>query len=490
MTALAGFILYIMAIWILVLMLMQGLSGRRDLMSIRNFALLGFVVFQLVSGGIATAQTHARDFRLTNLPNTALLYIVLVTLFLGLFFLAYNRGWIVDWLARHTPAGTARPAATSMMVLAVTFLGVGLFFRVVLIQIPVASSAFFIMGSSLLAVASGMAAWVWGGRMFNPVIAGMTAAITLAALAGVLHTDFGRRAILGVVGCFGWGAYHGYWKHLGPKAVIIRLAGVGAAALVFLAAFTASRSGADRDRSISQKINLLQKADVKEGVFLLLTGQDAGRNSMWFLENYPSQYPYITLHTAKYFLTSPIPRVIYPDKPDALGRFSVPLANADKKRASNYSIGPGIIGHIAVDNPLIALPLYAIFGGLFIGFLDRLISRYPNNPFVILPIGTTLGQIIGLARGETGMFLFQATLGIAAAWVGMFACAKLLSALGWRMETAGEEDGFEDFHDPLNWGPESGYDSDGYGYQDDSYAEIGSGRRGLDDSGVWNGQGW
>lgn len=459
MTTLLGIILYSMGIWILLLMLWQGLNGSVDFLSMRNFALLGFVVFQLISGGVATFQTHPRDFVLVNQPTTAMIYLVMVTLFLGLFFLSYNRGWVVNWLAWRVPVGSAVPKATSMLTLAFVFLGVGLMFRVVFIHIPVAASAFFIMGSSMLAVAAGMAAWVWGGRMFNPVIATATAIITLLALAGVLHTDFGRRAILGVVGCFGWGAYHGHWKHLGPKAVLIRLGGVGLAALIFLAAFTATRSGAERSISLKQKVSMLKGANVKEGVSLLLSGQDAGRNSMWFIENYPSRYPYRTLHTARYFLSQPIPRIIFPNKPDALGRLSVPQANADKHRASNYSVGPGIIGHISVDNPFIALPLYAVFGGLFIGFLDRLIRIHPDNPFVILPLGTTLGQIVGLARGETGLFLFQATLGIAAAWIGMYLSAKGMSLLGWRIETV-EDDEYDQYGDGEDqdddWRPDDG----------------------------------
>lgn len=440
MASLIAVILVFLAIFLLALMFLQGMAGTVEFLSVRNFFLLGFIVFQLVSAALGITGPPTRDFGLVGMPGTAMIYLFMVTLFLGLFFLAYNRGWIVNWLARHIPVGTAEPAAASMLTLAFVFLGVGVFFRVVLIQLPIVAPAFFMMGSGLLAVAAGMAAWVWAGRMFNPILAIAAFGITAIALAGVLHTDFGRRAILGVVGCFGWGAYHGYWKHLGPKAVVMRLGGAGLAALVLIAAFTAARDSSNRDRSLGQAVSAVRGANVKEGVRLLLSGQDAGRNSMWLIENYPSRYPYDTLHTGRYFLTLGIPREFYENKPEALGRTAVGQANADRKRASNYSIGPGIIGHIATDNPFLALPIYAIFGGLFIGLLDRLIRLHPTNPFVVLPIGTTLGQFVGLARGETGLFLFQAVLGIAAAWVLMFMCAKAMSMIGWQMQTAHDED--------------------------------------------------
>lgn len=472
MASLIAVILVFLAIFLMALMFLQGMSGAVEMLSVRNFFLLGFIVFQLVSGALGITGPPTRDFGLVGMPTTAMIYLFMVTVFLGLFFLAYNRGWIVNWLARHIPVGTAEPAAASMLTLAFVFLGVGVFFRVVLIQLPIVAPAFFMMGSGLLAVAAGMAAWVWAGRMFNPVLAIAAFGITAIALAGVLHTDFGRRAILGVVGCFGWGAYHGYWKHLGPKAVVVRLGGAGLAALVLIAAFTAARDSSNRDRSLGQTVSAVRGANVKEGVRLLLSGQDAGRNSMWLIENYPSRYPYDTLHTARYFLTLGIPREFYENKPEALGRTAVAQANADRKRASNYSIGPGILGHIASDNPFLALPIYAIFLGLFIGLLDRLIRLHPTNPFVVLPVGTTLGQFVGLARGETGLFLFQAVLGISAAWVLMFLCAKVLSMLGWQMKTAAEDDmdgmaphadGWDPYGDGDLYYDDANYD-EGYAY--------------------------
>lgn len=468
MSILIAILLISLAIWLGVLMLMQGLSGKVEFLSVRNFFLLGFIIFQLGSGAIALAGPPTRDFRLLDPASSGQTFFFMVALFLGIFFLVYRRSWVASWLSRHTPVGTAAPAAASMLTLAFVFLGVGLVFRVVLIYIPIVGPAFFITGSGLLAVAAGMAAWVWGGRMFNPAIALATAAITLVALAGVLHTDFGRRAILGVIGCFGWGAYHGYWKHLGPKPVLMRLAAAGTAAMIVVAAFTATRSGSERDRSVMQKVTLAGKADLKEGIRLLLSGQDTGRNSIWIIENYPARHHYLTLHTARYFLTMPIPRMFYADKPDALGRITVPQANADRKRASNYSIGPGIIGHIAADNPYLALPLYAVFFGLFIGYLDRLIQLHPSNPFVILPIGTTLGQIVGFARGETGLFLFHAVLGIAATWICMYACAKVMAAFGWRMQTMAEDEYWSEHDGEDEWDHDGVYPELEYaGYDDD-----------------------
>ena len=78
-----------------------------------------------------------------------------------------------------------------------------------------------------------------------------------------------------------------------------------------------------------------------------------------------------------------------------------------------YNIGPGILGHCANDNPWIALPLYAVLLALFLRLLDELLIVHPNNPFVVLPVGAAIGQLLGLARGETATFLFHACTAIA-----------------------------------------------------------------------------
>jgi len=211
------------------------------------------------------------------------------------------------------------------------------------------------------------------------------------------------------------------------------IGGVGFAGLLFVAGVTAIRSGDDRDRSGTEMLQRVAGADFKEGLYDVAGGQQAGLNSMWLIENYPQSFPYQPFGTLVYIFVNPIPRDFWPDKPEALGRTAVFQANADRKRLANYTIGPGLMGHIAADNPWLTMIPYAVLLGLFFRYLDEMVRLHPTNPFVVLPVGVALGQFIGLPRGDAGLFMFYALICISAAWIGMFAVARTMAFLGWRM---------------------------------------------------------
>jgi hypothetical protein len=48
---------------------------------------------------------------------------------------------------------------------------------------------------------------------------------------------------------------------------------------------------------------------------------------------------------------------------------------------------------------------YAAFFGLLIGFIDRITKDRVHNPYFLIAVGCGLGQIVGLPRGETFLFL-------------------------------------------------------------------------------------
>ena len=152
-----------------------------------------------------------------------------------------------------------------------------------------------------------------------------------------------------------------------------------------------------------------------DGALQLLGGQDAAANSMWVIENRPEPYPYDTLASLEYFLAHPIPRVIWDDKPLGLGTVMV-KQSMETGVGEGFSLGPGLIGHIVNDNPWIALPLYAILLGAWLRILDDLLVRFAYQPYLVLPLGIELGEIMGLPRGELGFFAFRAIAGMAFAY--------------------------------------------------------------------------
>ena len=66
-----------------------------------------------------------------------------------------------------------------------------------------------------------------------------------------------------------------------------------------------------------------------------------------------------------------------------------------------------------------------VLGGLFLRFLDEIVQLNPHSPFVVLAVASSLGQILGIARGSVGLFTFNAMLTIA----GSLLCIVLLGKL-------------------------------------------------------------
>lgn len=410
----------------------EGLRGVVDYFSLRNIFLLGFIVFQLTSGIYALTTKSTGPMTLQDLGGTALTFSWMSFLFLLILLMSYKRHKFVTSMARFVPLGQAVSGVTSLLTLAVVFLVVGILFRHVLVFIPQLGVLLGLFGTGMIAVAAGMAGWVWGPRLLNPFIGLVAGPILIAAVLAAMHHVFGRRELLGVIFCFGWGMWHSHFKHLGPKRAGMWIIIGGLVALMPLAAFTAIRVGNDKVGA-GEYAQRLQGASITAGIGRLANGQDVGACAMWLIENYPENFDYRTLATARYFLTNWIPRAWYPNKLEAIGRLMVEQARL-RGHADNWSLGPGIIGHIASDNPWIALPLYAVFFGLFLRFVDEIVRLHAGNPFVILPFGVALGNVLGIPRGETSLFLFQVCTSIFAAWFGMYLCAKVMALFGYRFD--------------------------------------------------------
>lgn len=432
-----AFILVVLSGCLLVYMFAQGMRRTVDFVSIRNFFLLGLIVFQYTSAAYTLKTGRFLDAYVANLPGTGQTYLISLVLFTVVYLFAYSKGWFVRRLAGATPVGSAVPGPSSALVLALAFLGVGIVFRLGLVHIPHLGILTAIVGASILAVAAGMAVWTYVPRLFNPVVGGVTVIVILAAIGVSIHKTFGRRDLMGVVLCCLWAAYHGYWKHMTPSKAVLRLAALGALGMVVIAAFSAVRSGGDRDRSAQDMARLMTGASVIEGTKDVLSGQLAGQNSMWTVENYPERYAYEPFDSLLIFLTMPVPRQYWPGKPEGFGATMVQQTGAYENKADTFTLGPGLIGHIWHDNPWLTLVPYAVLLGLFCRYLDELVRVHARNPFVVLPVGVALGQIVGLARGELGLFMFQAVSGMVVAYFSMFFIARAMALFGWRMQ--GEE---------------------------------------------------
>lgn len=450
MTTLVIMYLLFVAAVIVAIVLRDAFSGAEELISLRNFFLLGMLIFQVTSGAYLLWADYWGTFMPADLPSAAAAYSFKLSIFLVLFFAAGKviTGPIDRFYAkRQRPPMTLAPYNT--MLIAIAAIPAGLLCQFVFNYIPIIGPGMGYLAFGMYAVGAGLATWAVAPRIYNPAYLLTASAVILAGLALTFYENFGRRDLLGIVVAIIWAAYYCRWRSMPVKKLLVRLVLLGAAGTALLFAVTSARSPEFRGRGIIENVMALREAKLSDGFDDVLSGQAAPIASMWLIESRPKIKDYDTLHSARMALLMPIPRRIWHDKPTALALTMPQQEVYIAKRPDNYNIGPGIIGHIENDNPWIALWLYPIVIAVFIRVCDRTAAWFADNPFIVLPVGAAVGQFIGMPRGELGSFFFIGIINIVGAFVIMQVLSVTLRVLGFIKEAPQQEDA---------------YDADGYQY--------------------------
>jgi hypothetical protein len=202
----------------------------------------------------------------------------------------------------------------------------------------------------------------------------------------------------------GWVAYY-YWlrRESRIKTVVI-LGSLAAFALVFVFIYNTIRHQYTiRESTLADRINQLQGADrseaLREDNILRTFVQDTAHNSGWLVDHFPSNNELKPFHGLAYLLVNPIPRALWQDKPVAIG-----ILMQEQTRAAG-NLGPGVIGHGWAELMWFGVIYYGLFFGAFTVIVDRLIVWRLHNPYFCIAVGSSLGNVLGLPRGETALFL-------------------------------------------------------------------------------------
>ena len=83
MTTILGFILFGIAIWLVWLMFHQHNKGEVELFSVRNVAILGFIIFQCTSTALTLFSGDYWNYVVNEPAKTGFMYVCFVLLFLG-----------------------------------------------------------------------------------------------------------------------------------------------------------------------------------------------------------------------------------------------------------------------------------------------------------------------------------------------------------------------------------------------------------------------
>lgn len=401
--ALAGYF-YTLALIALAWVVRQYLRSTYDLLTMRNVALLGFIVFQLVSAARLVRHPISGDFRLYRPTETAIVFAAWSTVFLFVFMLSYRWRWPALKLVRRAKQVRVVPDDRTLW----TFIVVCLVFGAAFMRLPIPLLGLVTtkVGLALVAMSAGLVGWIWATRP-RDVRTLVGAAIVLGA--GLLLAtlgEFGRRPLIAVSACFIFGAYYSQWRYLRPQTVLKRVAVMAVPAIVVVGMFTAARGGLRESHHTGPvaQLKAVATASPIEGIQMLADGQGTASKSMWIMERFPERYAYRPFSTLLYSAYFPVPRAWWASKPDTLSMDLPHLAKMKKVNRDSLTLGPGAIGHAAADGGIPVLILYAVIAGLAIRYIDELILASVEQPLTLLPLVAVSGQILGLARGEAGVF--------------------------------------------------------------------------------------
>ncbi len=426
MTTMLAMTLVLMAIAVVAIMFRDHRRGDCELLSCRNMALVGLILFQLSSCAYSLYTGDHSNFYISNPVRTGFQFVAMIAIFIVLSLWSYRRGWLVTTLARKLPTTYAMPSDTALLFNAafLTVLAVVLRFGVAIPLIAIVSG---MVGIGLSAVAGGLVGWVWGRRLLNPAVIFYSLAIIVANVAIVMSVSFGRRSLVAVGGAIVWGMYYSAWRHLRTSSILARMALVSLAPILFIALFTSVRSSGEHQRSTGEHLRkIVQGGNIVRGVVSLVSGQYAGSISLFLIENYPENHEYRHMESVYYFVVLPVPRRWWPSKPIPLSMEIAKEARISRVNWSRLKLGPGIIGHAAAEGGWYALIVYAILGGMFFRFFDEIIRINIDSPFVVLAVGSALGHFLGLPRGSVPNFAFLAVMTIGGAMLIMIVLGKIV----------------------------------------------------------------
>jgi len=276
-------------------------------------------------------------------------------------------------------------------------------------------------GIGIGAASCGVAAWVLISRFKNPLIVSYCFGIFALNLAGQLG-GFSRRSLLSMGIAVLWAVFHKTLYQKRTKNLIFGILILLIPTFLIVSVFSGIRQFGGM--TTSEAVGKFDLAALELGMERLVGHIDTGKASLWLIENYPENYQYRHMFTPMYTFGIIVPRTIWRDKPTTLSYLAV--EHLRLKNVGVFNIGPGIIGHAAAEGGFYAVVVYAVLAGMMARFLDDILRLNISNLFVVVPMGAMLGDVLGIARGETSYMIGAAAAGMFSVFILMMAISKFI----------------------------------------------------------------
>lgn len=397
------------------------LRGRSDLLTTWNLFLLGsanFVGFASVQAG--HNSVHKADLRNSDyVCFVAGAIIFYATIYFAYYVLRYPRRAAGRRLNRWPSPSNGVLVLMSLLCM---ILGVGTVFTP---GVQGLGQILSIAGRAAAVFAAVYVFVLWYRRPANVAYLCLWSGVTVYAAFVALVNQSGRRALLSLALSF---VICAYWLHLRYKparSTLLKLSTVGVMLFVVVAAYSSIRFRDKRAgytasytlESVKMLPSALLGLDGPVGVL----GGDTTEISLLAINRYTevaSPQPFWSLW---FIITNPVPRAIWGEgKPEALGHF-LP-GDVGQWRFGYVNWGPGIVGHGFHEGGLHMLVFYGLLFGVAMRFVDELLMRQSDNPYLLGIVGSVSGQIVAFSRGDIGLFLLMILAGfltgLGVCWLG------------------------------------------------------------------------
>jgi hypothetical protein len=412
------------------------LRGSRDVINAWNVLLLGIISFTGL-GSIDARYTEGFGWDWLNWYQPSVkevrMYIVYTTVFLVALFASYywNRP-AKRFAQRHLKNWPELSAPLVFFVIGcvVIIIASSIFFRSITFIGPLTFNLAWITAPAGCVFAFAL----WDRNRLNVGWLLLFLGVFCGSVLYAMVVSGGRRPVLSMfLGPILY-IYGTYGRHWSRTKLIASLAVAGFVILsvgVIYSKFRWYNNTAREKRSVAGVLDQIKNARQQGELFSVLLrgrlnyfGQSNAQMAM-LTQRYIDQglVTPIPLNSLAFIATYPIPRRIWPAKPEMFG-MTVPRDAA--KVDTNW--GLGVSGQGFCEGGIPVLVLYAFLIALGVRIVDEPLKLQPSNPFLVFMHATILPHIAGIPRGDMGAMVKEALQGVLAAVLLGIVCRAIFGA--------------------------------------------------------------
>jgi hypothetical protein len=120
------------------------------------------------------------------------------------------------------------------------------------------------------------------------------------------------------------------------------------------------------------------------------------------------------LNTIKFLISYPIPRAIFPGKPDALGGR---IVRDVLQLPVSTNWGLGFVAHGYQEGGYVVIVFYSFLVVVLIRVLDDAMRRQPDNRFLLATFCAGAPHVLGLIRGDISTMTVEILEAFAFVWI-------------------------------------------------------------------------